>query len=232
MPIKLYELLASRDARCSAYCWRARMALRHKQLDAEFVGIPFTGMDRIAFSGAREVPVLVDGERTVAGSIAIARHLEQAYPDRPSLFGGPVAEALCSFIEQWIEAELHPRMLRMVIHDLSQAVHPQDRDHFRETRTQRMGGSLEAIQANRDTEVAALRKALEPLRKTLRQQPFLSGAAPAFADHLVFSTFQWCRLISPFAMVEPDDPIRAWLERMLDFDQGYARRMPLAYAAA
>ena len=77
MPITLYELLAANDARCSAYCWRARTALRHKRLDADHVGTPFTAMDRIAFSGAREVPVLADGDSVITGSVAIAEWLER-----------------------------------------------------------------------------------------------------------------------------------------------------------
>ena len=91
---------------------------------------------------------------------------------------------------------------------------------------------LVEVQAGRDSEVAGLRKALEPLRKTLGQQPYLSGEAPAFADHLVFSTFQWCRLVSPFALLEAGDAIADWLERMLDLDGGHARAMCPAYGAA
>ena len=35
--------------------------------------------------------------------------------------------------------------------------------------------------------------------------------------------FQWARAMSPVRLLEPDDPIFAWRERMLDLHGGYAR---------
>lgn len=230
----LYELLASNDARCSAYCWRARMALSHKGLLPDnHIGVPFTGMAAVAFAGVSEVPVLVDREAMVAGSAAIAAYLERAYPDRASLFDGDTGAALSCFVERWIEAELHPRMLRMVIYDLSRAVHSVDREHFLASRTERMGAPLDVVQRRaRLEELAAFRAALQPVRDVVAARAFISGDGPTYADYLVFASFQWFRLVSTFALLEADDPVAAWLERMLDLNDGYARAMAPAYLAA
>jgi hypothetical protein len=86
MTIKLYELAGAEDnRRFSPYCWRIRFALEHKQLEFETVACRFTDNNVIAFSGQNKVPVLVDGNEVVSDSWAIACHLEQTYPDRPSL---------------------------------------------------------------------------------------------------------------------------------------------------
>jgi len=230
--LQLFELLASNDTRCSAYCWRARMALRHKGLSPEYVGVPFTGMQRVAFAGAKEVPVLVDGDKATNGSFEIASYLENAYPKAPSLFGGPSGIAFSRFVDAWIEADLHPMLLRMVVHDLSQAVHPDDRQHFLETRSQRFGMPLTAVSADRDSRLPALRTALEPARTILSKRDFISGEGPGYPDYLLFSTFQWCRLVSPLALLDPADAVGQWFERMLDLNDGYARAMKPAYAAA
>src|SRR3974390_869253 len=86
--LTLYELAAADPRlRFSPYCWKTRMALAHKGLEAERLPWRFTEKDRIAFSGQGRVPVLVDEGQPVADSWRIALHLEQRFPDRPSLFG-------------------------------------------------------------------------------------------------------------------------------------------------
>ncbi len=87
MAIKLYELAAAEDDRLfSPYCWRVKMALAHKGLSFETIPWRFTEKEAIAFSGSGTVPVMVDGERSVTDSWAIAQYLDEAYPDRPRLF--------------------------------------------------------------------------------------------------------------------------------------------------
>ena len=76
----------------------------------------------------------------------------------------------------------------------------------------------------------AFRASLDPLRRTVERQPFVSGEAPAYADYTVFGAFQWARSMSDFALLAPDDPIHAWRERMLDLYGGLVRQSR-AYAA-
>ena len=96
MSLTLYELCRADDRRFSPYCWRIRMALAHKGLDPERVPVRFTEKDKIAFSGQKLVPVLVDGDTTVVDSFAIACYLDDAYPDRPTLFGKALPEVAAS----------------------------------------------------------------------------------------------------------------------------------------
>jgi glutathione S-transferase len=39
----------------------------------------------------------------------------------------------------------------------------------------------------------------------------------------LFGAFQWARVMSPLRLLEPDDPVFAWRERVLDLFGGYAR---------
>ena len=102
MALKLFELMGADDRRFSPYCWRARMAVAHKGLDVEYVPCKFTDKDLFAFSGGKTVPVLKDGETVLTDSWDIACHLEEAYPDQPSLFGGAVGRGEARFISEWI----------------------------------------------------------------------------------------------------------------------------------
>src|SRR5580700_11834048 len=95
MPLKLFELVGTDNALpFSPFCWRTRMALAHKGLSAESIPWCFTEKGAIAPHNSEKVPVLLDGETSVADSWAIANHLEDAYPARPSLFGGDGGRAM------------------------------------------------------------------------------------------------------------------------------------------
>ena len=93
MARQLYELQGQADKRFSPFCWRSRTALLHKELEAEFIPVQFGQKDKIAFSGQKLVPVLKDEGRGIHDSWAIACYLEDAYPDRPSRFGGAPGRA-------------------------------------------------------------------------------------------------------------------------------------------
>jgi glutathione S-transferase len=69
MVLKLYDLAAAdQERRFSPYCWRTKMSLAHKELEVETIPLRFTEKDAIAFSGQGRIPILVDGEKTVADS--------------------------------------------------------------------------------------------------------------------------------------------------------------------
>ena len=222
--MKLYDLAgAEDDLRFSPNCWRIKMALEHKGLVAETVPWRFVEKDVIAFSGQKLVPVLVDGSTTVSDSWEIARYLESAYSDRPSLFGGPAGEGLALFVKFWCEQTLNRIVLRIILPDLFACLHDKDKAYFRESRETRFGTTLEQYAVVAEEGVSLLRSALSPMRSSLERQSYLAGAQPSFADYIVFGTFQWARSVSPVALVETGDPVFKWRERLLDAFGGFAR---------
>jgi hypothetical protein len=60
---------------------------------------------------------------------------------------------------------------------------PEDAAYFRTSRQARFGRKLEEIMAGRDKAVEGFRKSLDPLRLTLRTQPFIGGTAANYADY-------------------------------------------------
>jgi glutathione S-transferase len=216
MARKLYDLAgAEPERRFSPHCWRAKLALAHKGLDVETIAWRFTDKDAIAVSGQGLVPVLVDGERTVSDSWAIANYLEDAYPDAPSLFGGAGGRAVTLTINNWANAALIGPVARTVLMDIYARIDEKDRAYFRESREKRFGKTLEEVAADREGNVKALRAALEPVRLTLKSQPFIGGQTPLYADYSVFGMLQWARCISPIETLAADDPVAAWRDRIL-----------------
>ncbi len=224
MALKLWDLAAAEDdRRFSPYCWRAKMALAHKGLQAEMVPWRFTEKEAIAFSGQDKVPVLRDGDKEVHDSWAIANYLEDKYPVKP-LFGSAQARSLAYVFKIWTESTIHPPVLRAIIKDLFAALHEKDQPYFRESREKRFGKTLEELGADPKKAIADLRGALLPVRQQLVQEPYISGKDPGFADYILFGAFQWARAVSPQRLLEPDDPVFAWRERLLDLHGGLARK--------
>jgi glutathione S-transferase len=224
MTITLYDLAgAEADRRFSPFCWRIRMALAHKELPVETVAWRFTEKEALAPTGQGRVPVIVDKGRWVSESWVIANYLEDTYPERPTLFGGSAGRAATRFVQGWADTTLHPGLVRFLVLDVWQHVHQKDKAYFRKSREERFSSTLEAVQFDRDERLPAFRQSLQPLRSLLEAQPFIGGDKPLYADYIVFGGFQWARCISSFKLLEPDDPVTAWRERMLDLFSALAR---------
>jgi glutathione S-transferase len=227
MAMKLFELVGADTSRpFSPYCWRTRMALAHKGLGAETIPWCFTEKETIAPHKSEKVPVLLDGDATVADSWAIANYLEDTYPDRPSLFGGEGGRAMGRMLNWWGDVTVIGGISPLIIADIPAHLAPVDVAYFRKTREARFGKPLEEVAATRDRAVEGFRKSLDPLRLTLRTQAYLGGDKPNYADYIVFGGFQWARVVSPFKLLVESDPVYAWRERLLDAFDGMARKSP------
>jgi glutathione S-transferase len=227
MTIRMYDL-AGVDAnrRFSPFCWRTKMALAHKDLEVETIPWRYADKPALAFANWDRVPVIVDGDRPVADSWAIANYLEDSYPARPSLFGGAAGRALALFFNQWADNVLNPAIAGIVALDILNHLEPGDKDYFRKSREARFGMTLEQFCAGAERRVDPFRKLLEPLRNTLAAQPFIGGESPLYPDYIVFGSLQWPRCVSATRLLEASDPVNVWRERLLDRFGGLAREAP------
>ena len=223
MSLLHYELVGADPLRpFSPHCWKTAMALRHKGLDHRAVPVRFTEIPAIENGAVKTVPALRDGARLITDSFAIAEYLEHTYHDRPSLFGGEGGRHAARFVERYAVAALHPHASVYALTDIHALLGPADQAHYRTTREKRFGKSLEDV-VDREGGRARLLQALEPLRQTLGYQPFIGGSSPLFADYIVFGMFQWLRVACGSTLLDADDPVSAWIERLLDQFEGYGR---------
>jgi glutathione S-transferase len=223
--ITLYDLSLQNDRRPSPFCWRTKFALAHKGLKWTEVPVGFTEKDKIAFVASNTVPVLKDGETGVKDSWAIAIHLDKAHPDKP-LFKSEMALSYARFANGFVDTVVQPALFPIVVGDLYERVRLADQPYFQESRGKRLGTTdFAAFQAKaREKGVAAFRGVLEPARRVLKEQPFLAGTHPAYPDYALAGAFMWARIISPLVLLDGDDVVHAWRERMLDLYDGLARK--------
>lgn len=225
--ITLYDLVLQDDRRPSPFCWRAKFALKHKGLGWRDEPMGFTEKQKIAFAQSQTVPVIHDETKVVKDSWDIARHLDSAYPEKP-LFGPALNHA--RFVAHWVDGAVHPALFPILVGDLYDRVRPVDQPYFRESRGKRLGTTdFAGFQAKaREKGVEAFRTVLEPARRVLNEQPFLSGEQPAYPDYALAGVFLWARIATPLTLLEADDPVHAWRERMLDLFDGMGRKAKTA----
>ncbi len=218
----LYELVGRDDRRISPYCWRIRYALAHKGLDAHFEPVRFTEKDKIAFSHQKLLPVLIDFGEVVTDSWDIAKYIEDNYyPERSLQLGGGTR-----FLSTWVDTQMHAAMVRVLVGDIYDHIHPDDRDYFRESRERRFGMTIAEMRDQREAFAAELNRVLAPLRDALRNRPYVSGKAPTYADYIIFSAFQWARCVSSYKLLDEDDPITKWKRRMIVLYESMANSVP------
>lgn len=214
-----------RSLRFSPFCWRTRLSLAHKGLECDARPWHFTDKEMIAFSDQQKVPVLVDeDEEVVTDSFDIMQWLDRKYPG-PELLGDRSSLARARFIKHWSESALAPAIMKVALLDVYDTIDPKDRDYFRRTREERLGATLETFQDSEEG-LRQLDQALTPLRAQLADSPFIDGDTPAGADYLVFGMFMLPRVVRPEPLLEIDDVVNAWHERMLDLFGGLARNAP------
>jgi len=207
----LFELCGRSDVRFSPYCWRTRYALAHKGVAARREPVRFTDKHRIAASGYDRVPVLRDGDEWIGDSWAIAVHLEDRFPGDTLFPGG---RGLARLVNTWVDRELHPLILRAILGDIFERIDPADRDYFRRSREERLGGSIESFAARREEFLEQLGPKLAPFETALDETPFLGGGSPAYPDYVLAGTFEWVARASTAALPEPGSRLAEWFGRL------------------
>jgi glutathione S-transferase len=226
--IRLYDLATRDDRRPSPYCWRAKYALAHKGLPFETVAVGFTDISTLFDGGYKTVPILEDGGEVIADSWAIADYLDQSYPDRPRLFGSATERALCRFLEASLAMSANRHVVTVAVMDIHDHLRDSDQAYFRASREKRLGRSLEEVVAGREARLETVRAGYDSLRLTLEHgEPFLSGAAPGYADYIAAGALLWPASVLTVPLLRSDDPLLPWLHRVQDLYGGLGRESPL-----
>ena len=116
----------------------------------------------------------------------------------------------------------NPELLKLLVLDIHNNLSLEDQSYFRESREKMLGKTLEEVVTNRQERLPRIQKLLTPLRSTLSKQEYLSGETPGFSDYIVFGAFQWARCVSGFSILNADDIVFKWRDKMLNIYEGLA----------
>nr|WP_281180894.1 glutathione binding-like protein [Chondromyces crocatus] len=87
---------------------------------------------------------------------------------------------------------------------------------------------MEALHERREAQRGAARERFAPLRLTLTvlKQPFLSGHEAGYADFMVAGALLWAASVATMPLLEANDPVVGWFERVRDLCGGAGRTSP------
>ena len=223
MVLKLYDLaLADREVRPSPFCWIVKFALLHKDLEFETVPLGFAEKQNYPDPEYGRVPVVVAGEEIVRDSATIVAWLDKSFAGNP-LASTPGEYAAAEFYRAAVLASFFPAVAPLLVTRLHAAAHEDDKAYFRKTREERFGKTLEELAALPGQKEKA-EAALQPLAAPLARHRFLGGDQPNLCDYNVMGALMWPRLAAAEDVFEPPQAVAAWMERMLDLHNGYARK--------
>ncbi len=204
--------------RQSPWTEKARWALDHHGLAYEYVEhVPMIGELRLRMKGAKSVPMLVDGDQTIASSLAIAKHADEV---------GTKTKLFDVDVESWVL--LSDRMIDVGRSRIMEAL-ARDREAQVEALPSfvpKFMAPLSAVVAVKflgnkhkvRTDAAAetereLVPALQQIRKALGDRKHLVGDAFSFADIAIASAL---RAVTPEARAEIGPATRkGWTDDVL-----------------
>ena len=193
--LELYQFEAS------AYSEKVRLVLDYKQLPYKTVEVtPGVGqIDLLQLSGQRKAPVLKDGNEVIPDSTAIARYLDEKYPDRPLMPTDPKLKGLCLALEDWADESLGIQGRKAMIGAFSQ--HPNFRTALLPVNTPDLvknlvgavpgdvlgffGAGVGFGPDDVKEAITILKQALESLCLMLQDGAYLVGDQPTLADFAV-----------------------------------------------
>ena len=190
----------------------------------------FTEKHKIAFAQSQTVPVIHDGPKRGEGQLG-----DRQPPRRGLSRQAAVQErdgaCLCALRQR---LGRHRRASGAVSHGRSaiftDRVRPVDQPYFRNRAASGWARPTSPPSRPRRARRASLPSARRSSRRaaSLGEQKFLAGEQPAYPDYALAGAFLWARIASPLELLEPDDPVHAWRERMLDLFDGMGRKAKAA----
>ena len=201
------------------------MSLNHKGLykKVKRIQVKFSDKSLISHKGFNTVPVLEDNKNWVGESFQIAKYLDETYPNKPSLFGNKENMQLTSLINLYMDPKILGILARIIVADVYEVIHPDDKIYFRATREKILNNTLEEVEKESKKFIPIFQKEINPYRKLLKNNDFFTGSKPMYCDYMLFGFFMWARNSSKKQLLEKNDVLWHWRERMLNLFEGFAR---------
>ncbi|KAF9438432.1 hypothetical protein BGZ76_007956 [Entomortierella beljakovae] len=131
-------------------------------------------------------------------SLAIAEYLDEKYPDRPLIFGAsPSEKKLQLFFQSYVQAKLHPAIMRLVFEGIYDMQDPENAHYFRTSREKSAGMPYQEIPGDRAANLKELIDGLGLIHNALKSSPWILGDTPGWADFVIASSFAWFSSCSP-----------------------------------
>ena len=212
--LKLYDLSGKNNLRFSPPCWNIKLCLIQNNI--EFITIPvrFTDKDKIAFSKQKLVPILDYKDGFICDSWNIINWLNENYPKK-KIFINNSSRNFSYYLYLWTSRQLLPILFKIIAHEIPNVLNGDDIDYYLKTREERIGGPITKFLPFIASYIEEFRKLIDPIRKIIINNGYISGKKPGIEDCIFFGNFKWVDVCSSCNLLEDKDPVNKWYKSLL-----------------
>ena len=211
--LKLYDLCGKNNIRFSPSCWTVKLCLMYKEIPFETIPVGFSEKYKIAFSNQKLVPIIVNNDNFICDSWNIIIWLDQNYINKP-LFINDSNKTFCYFLYHWTSKELLPELFKVIANEIPKILDGKDFDYFIKTREEYIKGPLSKLKPLVPGAIRSFRKSINPVRKILKYNHFISGEKPGLEDFIFFGNLKWVQSCNNYKILEDDDLIKKWFDNL------------------
>ena len=212
--LKLYDLSGKNDLRFSPSCWIVKLCLIHNNIDFKTIPVRFTEKNKIAFSKQNLVPILEYKDGFITDSWNIINWLDHNYPEK-KIFANNSSRSFSYFLYLWTSRQLLPILFKIIAHEIPKVLEGDDIDYYTITREKRINGPITKFIPMISSCIKEFRKSIDPIRKIIISNDYISGKKPGIEDYIFFGNFKWVDICSSCNLLEDEDPIHNWYKNLL-----------------
>ena len=212
--LKLYDLSGKNNLRFSPPCWNIKLCLIQNNI--EFITIPvrFTDKDKIAFSKQKLVPILDYKDGFICDSWNIINWLNENYPEK-KIFINSSSKNFSYYLYLWTSRQLLPILFKIIAHEIPNVLDGDDIDYYLKTREERINGPITKFLPFIASSIEEFRKLIDPIRKIIINNGYISGKKPGIEDCIFFGNFKWVDVCSSCNLLDDKDPVNKWYKSLL-----------------
>ena len=211
--LKLFDLSGKNDLRFSPPCWNVKLCLILNNIEFLTIPVRFTDKDKIAFSKQKLVPILDYKEGFVSDSWNIINWLNENYPEK-KIFINNSSKNFSYFLYLWTSRQLLPILFKIIAHEILNVLEGDDIDYYIKTREERINGPITKFVPYVSSSIKKFRKVIDPIRKIIIDNDYISGKNPGIEDCIFFGNLKWVDVCSPCNLLENEDPVYQWYKNL------------------
>ncbi len=212
--LKLYDLSGKNDLRFSPPCWNVKLCLIQNNIKFTTIPVKFTDKHKIAFSKQKLVPILDYKDGFVYDSWNIISWLHQNYPQK-KIFLNNSSKNFSYFLYLWTSRQLLPILFKIIAHEIPNVLEGDDIDYYIKTREERINGPITKFVPLISASIEEFRKLIDPIRKIIIDNDYISGKKPGIEDFIFFGNLKWVDVCSSCNLLDDEDPVYKWYKKLL-----------------
>ena len=140
--------------------------------------------------------------------------LNENYPEK-KIFINNSSKNFSYFLYLWTSRQLLPILFKIIAHDIPNVLEGDDVDYYIKTREERINGPIKKFVPIISSCIEEFRKLIDPIRKIIINNGYISGENPGVEDCIFFGNLKWVDVCSSCKLLDDDDPIYKWYKNLL-----------------